>query len=433
VTIRKRKWVNKKTCEEKAGWQVDWFDHGGKRHRRQFDTKREAEAHRDEVANQLRTGTFRPDAMRMTIADFAPRYLEHLRGRCQRGERMTRGTLQFIEGNLYRTVLATPDTPLAKNPRYPGRNRIAFYEGIGHVKLAHLTTRVVGELRDRLRNAGMTVPTTRKALSVLSGMLEYARSQDVIAVNPAHGVEVIGPRNEGAKRVTPPSKDTLKLIMANADPAIRLPMALAAATGARAGELWALRWRHVNFDLCEVKIETRVDKWRREDGQGTKSLAGNRTVPLGKDILDALKAVRERSPYSADSDLIFANARGGGYRGHCNEMNRHFRPIFKRLADKHGDDPASNPPPPPYFNWHALRHFAISCWIESGLSPKVVQTLAGHSALQVTMDRYGHMFKSEDHRLVMDKIASGLFSSNDLAESAQVVRPWKTSKTDRET
>jgi integrase len=366
--------------------------------------------------------------MRMTVADFAPRYLEHLRGRRQRGERMTRGTLEFIEGHLNRTILATPSTPLVKNPAYPGRKRVPFYEGIGHVKLAHLTTRVVSEMRDRLRNAGMTVSTTRKVLSVLSGMLEYARNQDVIAVNPAHGVEVIGARNEGAKRVSPPAKEHLALIMANVDPAILLPMALAAATGVRAGELWALRWKHVDFAMGEITIETRVDKWREEDGQGTKSMAGNRTVPLGKHILNALKVVRERSPYPADEDLIFANS-VGGYRGHCNEMNRRFRPIFKHLAAKHLDDPANNPAAPPYFNWHALRHFAISCWIEAGLSPKVVQTLAGHSALQVTMDRYGHMFKSEDHRVAMDSIASSLFSSDQLGGAPKML-PGKSSDGD---
>jgi integrase len=56
-----------------------------------------------------------------------------------------------------------------------------------------------------------------------------------------------------------------------------------------------------------------------------------------------------------------------------------------------------------------LRHVAVSCWIERGLSPKTVQTFAGHSSLQVTMDRYGHLFKSENHRQAMDAIAAEVF------------------------
>jgi integrase len=59
-------------------------------------------------------------------------------------------------------------------------------------------------------------------------------------------------------------------------------------------------------------------------------------------------------------------------------------------------------------NWHSLRHFAISTWIEAGMAPKTVQTFAGHSSLQVTMDRYGHLFRSDDHKLAMDGIAGEL-------------------------
>jgi hypothetical protein len=62
------------------------------------------------------------------------------------------------------------------------------------------------------------------------------------------------------------------------------------------------------------------------------------------------------------------------------------------------------------FKWHALRHFAVSCWIEAGLQPKTVQTFVGHATLQMTMDTYGHMFPSDDFAKAMDAIAKGLFS-----------------------
>jgi integrase len=38
-----------------------------------------------------------------------------------------------------------------------------------------------------------------------------------------------------------------------------------------------------------------------------------------------------------------------------------------------------------------------------------VQTFTGHSSLQVTMDRYGHLFQSDDHKKAMDAIASDMF------------------------
>jgi integrase len=68
-------------------------------------------------------------------------------------------------------------------------------------KLSQLTTGAVKELKDRIRSAGVTVPTTRKILATLHSVLEHAISQDWIATNAAHGIKVIGPRAEGSKKI----------------------------------------------------------------------------------------------------------------------------------------------------------------------------------------------------------------------------------------
>jgi integrase len=45
---------------------------------------------------------------------------------------------------------------------------------------------------------------------------------------------------------------------------------------------------------------------------------------------------------------------------------------------------------------------------EIGLPPETVQTLAGHSSLQVTLERHGHLFRSDRHKEAMDAIAAQL-------------------------
>ena len=91
-------------------------------------------------------------------------------------------------------------------------------------------------------------------------------------------------------------------------------------------------------------------------------------------------------------------------------IKRRFGPLFDRLEAAFLADPTRFPAPPRRFNWHALRHFAVSSWIEAGFAPKTVQTFAGHASLQVTMDRYGHLFPSDDHKKAMDQIAKDLFA-----------------------
>lgn len=126
-------------------------------------------------------------------------------GRNQRDERMTRKMLTVYRGHINNYIL------------HPAR-------GVGSRKLSQFTARSVGELRDHIRTAGVTI------------------SQDWIATNAAHGVKVIGPRSEGSKKIVPPSKDDMRAVIDAAGEDLRLMLIFAASTGARAGEQWAARW-----------------------------------------------------------------------------------------------------------------------------------------------------------------------------------------------
>jgi integrase len=402
MSVRKRMWKNANGVES-TRWIVDVMDANGHRERRQFESKKEADAFRIATEGQMRAGTFRGDAAKFTVKDAADRFLEHCEGRRKRGERMTRHNYNTMDGHIGNYICRDPK-------RHEGKARPSrlkkFDGGIGSIRLSQLTARSVGDFRDRLRDAKVTVVTTRKILSTLQQLLGYAVDRDMVGINVARGVKVIGRRDEGARKIVPPSKEAMRALLTVADQDFRIKLAFASATGVRAGELHALRWHHIDFAKGEVKIETRVDAYREEDV--TKTAAGMRTIPLAQPLIVMLKEWKLRTKRKKADDLVFPNKRGW-YTGHDNMVKRKFLPLFDLLTKKHKEDPEQNPEAPARFNWHALRHFAVSCWIEAGLSPKTVQTFAGHSSLQVTMDRYGHLFKSDDHRKAMDAIADDMF------------------------
>ncbi|HLH89025.1 MAG TPA: site-specific integrase [Xanthobacteraceae bacterium] len=402
MSIRKRSWKNANGTET-VRWTADVMDANGHRERRQFDTRHEADVFANATKSKMRAGTFRADAAKFTVKDAADQYLTYCEGRRARGERMTRQNYKTMEGHIRNYICRDPK-------RHEGKKRPArlkkFEGGIGSIRLAQLSSRSVGDFRDSLRNAGVSVVTTRKILSTLQQLLAYAIHRDMVAINVARGVKVIGRRDEGARKIVPPTKEVMRTLLAVADKDFHVKLAFAGATGVRAGELHALRWRHLDLAKGEVKIETRVDAYGDEDV--TKTAAGMRTIPLSQPLVLMLKEWKLRAKFKKPDQLVFPNKRGW-YTGHDNMIKRKFLPLFDELEKRHKQDPANNPEPA-RFNWHALRHFAISCWIEAGLSPKTVQTFAGHSSLQVTMDRYGHLFKSDDHKKAMDAIANDVFA-----------------------
>jgi integrase len=72
-----------------------------------------------------------------------------------------------------------------------------------------------------------------------------------------------------------------------------------------------------------------------------------------------------------------------------NIWNRRFAPLQARAG-------IVRPPGRPKYGAHSLRHFFASWLIDQGFGPKRVQTLMGHSGIQITLDTYAHLFPQED-------------------------------------
>jgi len=370
--VRKREWTTAKGAE-KTAYFVDYYDNHGDRQRRQFNKFRAAETFRVKMEGQLANGTHRPEAVKVKVSDVCKSFLAHCQGRMKRDEKMTRKMFVVYQGHVKNHIL---------HPEF----------GVGSYKLSQLGELDVGNFRDNLRSNGVTVPTTRKVLSTLHNILRFAISRELVAVNVASNIEVIGPRNEGSKKIKPPSKADMKAILDKADDGLRLMVLFAGATGLRAGEQWALRWQDIDTNAGMLNIERRVDSYGEVGSP--KSVAGIREVPLSAQLLRLLKEWRLQSKFSDGDDLIFPNKKGR-FMCHDNLVKRRYKPTMKSAGVFD-------------INWHSLRHYAVSTWIEAGLAPKTIQTFAGHSSLQVTMDRYGHLFPSDNHKAAMDAIAGEL-------------------------
>src|SRR5262249_40048062 len=107
----------------------------------------------------------------------------------------------------------------------------------------------------------------------------------------------------------------------------RFMVHLDVTTGLRGCELFALQWHDFDFD----ELTTTVSRGIVNGVVGTcKTRFSNRVVPLDPELANELKAMRERRPYSAGSDFVFASPHSKGKRPFCRRtiLRNHIRPAL---------------------------------------------------------------------------------------------------------
>ena len=264
--------------------------------------------------------------------------------------------------------------------------------GLGIEKLSRLSKLAVTQFRDRLLGNGRSEALTRKVITSLRLILDHAQEQQFVGTNPADKVKVLRTKRVEHK-IKPPSREEVRHLINEAPQDFRAHVIVAALCGLRASELRALTWDNLDFDEGYLHVTQRADRYN--DVGEPKSNAGARSVPIGPFVANELKRWKLRCP-KGSLGLVFPNEKGN-IQYQENLMKRRFYPLREKVGLNN-------------LRWHDLRHFAISAWIDHGFSVKAIQTFAGHSSVQMTMDRYGHLFPSPDHHVGMAEVEKRLFA-----------------------
>jgi integrase len=171
--------------------------------------------------------------------------------------------------------------------------------------------------------------------------------------------------------------------------------------GLRRGELLGLRWADVDLDIGRLEV---VQTLQRVDGRlqfvRPKTRRSERTIPLPPVVVSALREHRARQAKErlaagrcwTDSGLVFTSRVGTPLEP--DNLRRSWYEVRKVL-----DEP---------LRLHDLRHTCVTLLLEAGVAPHIVQEIAGHSALDVTMTIYAHASLDEKRaalRLLSDRLA----------------------------
>jgi integrase len=159
---------------------------------------------------------------------------------------------------------------------------------------------------------------------------------------------------------------------------------VAATLGLRHGELLGLRWQDIDDERATVTIAQTV---QRADGRlyiaEAKTEASEATIPLPKVTRRVLTEHRERQDQERrlaqdawqEHDLVFASTIGTPTEPR--NLGRDFEKV-RELAGL------------PSVRLHDLRHTVVSLLLELGTPPHVVQAIARHAHIDVTMSIYAH-------------------------------------------
>jgi integrase len=374
MSVRRRTWQNQDGTQGEA-WVVNYTDQAGIRRLRSFGRRKEADAFAGAVSVDVRRGIHVPDSQSITVAEAARLWL---------------GTAAELEPTTllqYRTHVDLHIVPL-----------------IGSMKLSRLTVPAVRVFEDKLR-ADRSPAMVRKVRTSLGSILADAQERGLVAQNVVHSLRSKRRRGKerGAERrrigtlkvgVDIPTPDEIRAIVAQLDKDHRYrPLLLTAIfTGLRASELRGLRWKDVKLKGGSIEVRQRADRYRKIGP--TKSYAGERTIPLVPMLINVLRTWKLVCP-KGELDLVFPNQQGF-VQDYSNILKRGLWPaqVAAGVVTKTGEAK--------YSGLHSLRHFYASWCInrktDGGLELplKLASARLGHASIQMTADRYGHLFPSAD-------------------------------------
>jgi len=242
-----------------------------------------------------------------------------------------------------------------------------------------------------VNEAGLAPATVRQAHAIIRRAFRQAVLWGWIATNPA--VNATPPRIAKSNPSPPDAEQVGALLLkaAESDPELSRFLHVAATTGARRGEVCALRWTNFDAKLRTLTIERSIaDLPGGLVEKDTKTHISRRMAldPGTAEVLEEQRstmselATESGFRFSQDS-FIFSNEPDGLTPWVPGSVTKRFQ----KLRDALGYDK---------MRLHDLRHFTATRLIAAGVPVRTVSGRLGHSDPSTTLSVYAHFVQASD-------------------------------------
>ena len=275
---------------------------------------------------------------------------------------------------------------------------------LGGVKLTKFGPENCDHFYAALLAEGLSPTTVRHVHAILASACELAVDWGWLQRNP---VKRAHPPSRARPETRAPSAEEITRIVDAAqqlDPMKAVLLVVAAMTGARRGELCALKWSDVDWERRTLTIARSLTITPDVTIEGTTKTKKSRTISLGAMGVEQLRTHRERCSDLARSGgiellndaYIFSTSLDGLVPVKPDSLTQ----FHVRLMAKLGMD----------YRFHELRHFMATSMAASGVGIRTIAGRLGHADPALTLRTYAHWLETAD-REAADAVESVLGSA----------------------
>ena len=253
-------------------------------------------------------------------------------------------------------------------------------------------------------NISLADSSKKKVLTILKIALKDIVKNDYNAVGILEAAKLPRAERKEVEIFSKEEQRRLENAVLKAKDPCALGILLCLYTGIRLGELCALTWGDVDWEMNMIAISKTVSRVK------TFQLDGNKTelqigTPKSRDSMRKIPAPHFIFDLFRERELCLENKRIFIFSGQTTPMDpRKFQKLYKRiLVSEHLPDR----------KFHAVRHTFATRGLELGVDIKTLSELLGHSSVSITLNTYAHSLL-EQKRAAMEKFNAMHIASNEI-------------------
>jgi len=343
----KQRIIKNDVGKEYKRYVVDYVDIKGKRNRKQFELRKDAEAYNAIVISKRNKGFITEANRTMKFEEASKDFMEnHAKVYCKPST-----------ADTYQIYLDT---------------HINSY--FGNIKVIDIKRKTIQDFISYLKNnTKLSDNSINKQVTLVNSILQKLVEDEILIQNPVRGIKKLAVEKKKMSALTIDELQKLLNVCQNYNKDFYPMLLTATSTGMRRGELLALKWCNIDLTNNKIRIEENLygDKFVTP-----KTKTSKRTIIITPELTKTLKEWKLKSK-SNKHDLVFANDIGEPMDAR-NMVRREFDTLVKFTGLSK-------------MRWHDLRHTYASILIAKNIPIKFIQTQLGHSSIKTTMDTYGHL------------------------------------------